>query len=197
VKNCRTARVPIVARSWMLVAFIVVLGSLSGCVSQSTLNALKNEAGVPLWVAEGSNIVYSQAQRRFQGVGSAPLMKGFSLQTATADNAAREEVGRILASYVEIVVRDFIASGDAEDAGFSEHHVAAQMQRLTKIDLIGVELIGHWRQKKNKMIYAIAELSLPQVRELLIADAELHTGLKNFLMNEGDGIFDRIASVRE
>jgi len=172
--------------------------ALLACASSnSNLNDMADANGVPAWVSEGSTIRTSKDGRRFQGVGSAPVLGDFSLQTSTADNRARNEINRILASYVEIVSRDFIASGDADESGFNAQHVAQQMDQLANVDLAGIQIIGHWTDKQNRVIYAIAEVNMQQVREAIKSAESLHPGLRKFIKVEGDNIFDRIATATE
>jgi hypothetical protein len=166
---------------------------LAACAGEPTLNASTDASGVPVWVNEGSNILTSKQGRHFHGVGSAPMLGDFSLQTVTADNRAKAEVARILASYMEIVSRDYIASGDADEAGFSGQDVSHQMRQLEKIRLDDVEVIGHWQDKDTKTVYAIAEVDMAAVRKALQAEAELNPGLKAYLKAKGDSIFDRIS----
>lgn len=172
-------------------------GVLLACASHSTLNETADANGIPAWVSEGSTIRATKNGRRFHGVGSAPMLNNFSLQTTTADNRARSEINRILASYVEIVSRDFIASGDADESGFNAQHVAQQMDQLANIDLTGIQLVGHWTNKQSKVIYSIAEVNMQQVREAIESASSLHPGLREFIREEGDNIFDRIATAAE
>jgi len=169
--------------------------ALLACASNLNLNDATDANGVPAWVNEGSVIRASKDGRRFHGVGSAPMMSNFSLQTATADNRARSEINRILASYVEIVSRDFIASGDADDSGFNDQDVSQQMDQLANIDLTGIQVIGHWTDKQSKVVYSIAEVDMQQVREAIKSAESLHPGLRRFIKVEGDTIFDRIATA--
>ncbi len=186
----------------MIVRWSLLTGmawTLLACASATpvSLNDTTDADGVPAWVNDGSSIRTSKAGRRFHGVGSAPMLGDFSLQTSTADNRARSEINRILASYVEIVSRDFIASGDAEETGFSEQNVALQMDQLANIDLTGIQVIGHWQDKQSKIIYSIAEVDMQQVREAIKSAESLHPGLRKFIKTEGDNIFDRIAVSEE
>lgn len=168
--------------------------SLLGCSGESALNEVRDASGVPRWVSEGSSIVKLQEGRRFYGVGSASMRGDFSLQTATANSRARAEVVRILASYMEIVSRDFIASGKAAEAGFTAQSVSRQIDYVAELDLGWVDVVSHWNGKKTEKIYAIAELDMQRVHEALAA-AALNPGLKAYIGAEGDNIFDRIAST--
>ncbi len=187
--------VPRITMCWCIAAGMA--WTLLACASNSNLNDAADVNGVPAWVSEGSVIRTSKDGRRFHGVGSAPMLGDFSLQTSTADKRARGEINRILASYVEIVSRDFIASGDADESGFSAQHVAQQMDQLANIDLTGIQVIGHWTDKQNKVVYSIAEVNMQQVREAIKSAELLHPGLRKFIKVEGSSIFDRIATTAE
>ncbi|HEC19766.1 MAG TPA: hypothetical protein ENI97_10545 [Gammaproteobacteria bacterium] len=177
--------------------YAAAVGGVVACAGNSPLNETVNAQGVPTWVSQGSNIFSSKQARVFHGVGSAPMLGDFSLQTVTADKRARNELNRILASFVEIVSRDFIASGDAAESGFGEQDVARQIEQLANIDLAGVRVIGHWQDKQNKMMYSIAEMDMAQVREAIMSAGILHPGLREFIKKSGDNIFDRIATAEE
>lgn len=167
---------------------------LFACASNTTLDQTADANGTPVWVNEGSNILTTKEGRRFHGVGSAPALGDFSLQTSTADNRARKEITRILASYLEIVSRDFIASGDAAEVGFTEQTVARQMDSVSSIDLTGIDVAGHWQDKNSKVVYSIATVDMQQMHEVLSKATELNPGLRKFISNKGESIFDRIAT---
>jgi len=119
------------------------------------------------------------------------------LQTSTAENRARHEITRIVASYIEIVSRDYIASGDAAEAGFTGQTVAKQMDQLSSIDLKGVEVVGHWQDTDSKVIYAVAAVDMQKVKDVIKNAPELNPGLREFISSEGDSIFDRISNSEE
>jgi hypothetical protein len=173
--------------------FLLLASLLSACANESVVGVGHDGEGKPEWVSEGSSILKAKEGRVFLGVGSAPMLGDFSLQTATADQLARAEVARILSSYMEIVSRDFIASGDAAKAGFTEQSVAQHIEQVDRLDLTGVRIVGHWQDEKTKLIYAIAEMDMQQARKKLEEIKKLNPGLKRYMGTEGDDIFDRIA----
>ena len=178
-------------------SLLVLLALLAACSSKTTVESDLGIKGAPDWVNEGTNILKTKNGRLFHGVGSAPPLGDFSLQTSTADNRARAEVARILSSYMEIVSRDYIASGKANEAGFTEQSVSRQIDNITKINLTGVRIIGHWRDKKMDTVYAIAELDMEQVKKTLEGVEAMNSGLKDYLDTRGSKIFDRIATKQE
>ena len=193
---CGAALIYTNKRLALILKFLLLAGTslfLFACASNTTLDQTADASGVPLWVNEGSNILTSKEGRRFHGVGSAPALGDFSLQTSTADNRARQEIARILASYIEIVSRDFIASGDAAEEGFNEQAVARQMDNVSSIDLTGIDVVGHWQDENSKVIYSIATVDMQKMHEVLNKATDLNSGLREFISRQGNSIFDRIA----
>ena len=170
---------------------------LVACSENAVLNQSTDNQGVPVWVNDGSNIVKAKDNRLFNGVGSAPMLGDLSLQTATANKRAKDEIARIIASYMEIVSRDYIASGQASDAGFDEQVVAQQIDSLAKMDLSKVEIVGHWTDKETKAIYAIAQMDMNEVKKIIKEIIAMNKGLKAYIGTEGDSIFDRMAKKEE
>ncbi len=176
---------------------LALLTLLVACSGKTTVESDLGIKGAPDWVNEGTNILKTKNGRLFHGVGSAPPLGDLSLQTSTADNRARAEVARILSSYMEIVSRDYIASGKAGESGFTEQSVSRQIDNITRINLTGVRIIAHWRDKKNGVIYSLAELDMDQVKKILDSVGNMNAGLKQYLDKEGPKIFDRIATTKE
>jgi hypothetical protein len=179
-----------ISRLWPMLAMVLFM---LGCASESTIQTAVDEQGIPLWVKQGSNIVNTGSGRVFLGVGSAPMLGDFSLQTATANNRARAEVGRVLSSYMEIVSRNYIASGQAGEANFNAQSVARQIDKIDGLDLTHVRIVDHWRDEKNNVMYAVAELDMKKAKSSLKGSEAIHNGLSNYMNEEGDTIFDRIA----
>jgi len=170
---------------------------LVACSGSQVLNESLNDEGVPTWVGQGSSILKSSQSRLFHGVGSAPMLGDFSLQTSVANRRAREEIARIVTSFMEIVSRDYIATGQASHAGFNELEVSKQIAILNKMDLSTVEVVGHWSDDGSKVIYAIAQMDIGKVRQAIKEIASVNEGLKAYISVEGDNIFDRIAKKEQ
>ena len=166
---------------------------LVACSGNAVLNESLNDQGVPTWVGDGSSILKSKDDRLFHGVGSATMLGDFSLQTSIANRRARREIARIVTSFMEIVSREYIATGQASHAGFNEQEVAKQIAMLNNMDLSKVEVVGHWSDDGSRIIYAIAQMDIEKVRKAIKELASVNKGLKAFISVEGDRIFDRIA----
>ncbi|MCF6179464.1 MAG: hypothetical protein L3J63_08780, partial [Geopsychrobacter sp.] len=106
-------------------------------------------------------------------------------------NRARAEVARILSSFIDVVNTDYgRASGSGAEMR-SQQAVSRKIDSLTKMNLSGTKMIGHWRHKKSHTVYAIAELDLDQVKRIVAASEEMNRGFGKFLSTEADNIFDR------
>ncbi len=179
-------------RFTVLVA-LCVLFLLVACSGNEVLSESLNDQGVPTWVGQGSSILKSRESRVFHGVGSAPMIGDFSLQTSVANKRARKEIARIVTSFMEIVSREYIATGQASHAGFDEQEVAKQIEVLSRMDLSKIEVVGHWSDDSSRVIYAIAQMDIAKVRQAIKEIASVNKGLKAYIAVEGDNIFDRIA----
>ena len=175
----------------LIVALIISLslGCSSGPTKVESDLGLK---GAPDWVNEGTSTLKTKDGRLFHGVGSAPMMDDLSFQTSMADNRARAEIARILTSYMEVVSRDYVATQSAQEEGYTQANASREISNISKINLSGARIIGHWRDKKSGVIYAIAELDMKGVRETLDQVSAMNQGLKGYVHAEGDNIFDRI-----
>lgn len=172
-------------------AGVSLLLILAGCSGKTMVESDLGIKGAPDWVNEGTQILNDKGGRYFHGVGQAPLMGDESLQISTADNRARAEVARILTNYIDVVHRDYGAASGSGGEVVSEQAVSRQIESLSKTNLSGAKIIGHWRDKRSGNIYAIAELDLKQVKKVIAANKDMNEGFSRFLESQGDNIFDR------
>ena len=180
----------------LLVALIISLSS--GCSSGPTkVECDLGLKGVPDWVNKGTSTLKTKDGRLFHGVGSAQVMGDLSFQTSVADNRARAEIARILTSYMEVVSRDYVASQSAQEQGYTQANASREISNVTKINLSGARIIGHWRDKKNGVIYSIAELDMDHLKQTLSQVSAMNEGLKEHFSAQADNIFDRITEGEE
>jgi hypothetical protein len=178
----------------LLVAAVLALGA---CSSKTTVKSDLGIADAPDWVNKGSTILDDKGGRLFHGVGSAPAMGDQSLQISTADDRARSELARVLSTYMDVVSRDFRAASGSGDDVSGEQNITRQINALTKVNLTGAEIIGHWNDKHTGIIYSIAELDMKRVKETLDHVKDMDSGLKKYIQNNADNIFDRMRSTGE
>jgi hypothetical protein len=191
---------PIVQKFQLLLITVVVLvvSLANGCSSGPTkVESDLGLKGVPDWVNEGTATLKTKDGRLFHGVGSAKPMDDLSFQTSVADNRARAEIARILTSYMEVVSRDYVALQSAHEQGYTQANASREINNVTKVNLSGARIIGHWRDKKSGIVYSIAELDMEQVKQTLDQVSAMNEGLKGYFQTEGDNIFDRIVEGRD
>ena len=153
--------------------------------------------GAPDWVNEGTAILKTHDGRMFHGVGSAPHMGDRSLQTSTADDRARAELARVLSSYMDVASHDYTAASGGGDQTLSTASISRQIDAVSRINLAGSRIIGRWRDEKTNIIYALAELDLGQVKDILGRVDDMNAGLRGHILEQGDNIFDGMAKEKE
>lgn len=184
--------------SWLTpIPITLVVLIISLCFGCSSSGPTKVESdlglkGVPDWVNKGTSTLKTKDGRLFHGVGSAEVMGDLSFQTSVADNRARAEIARILTSYMEVVSRDYVASQSAQEEGYTQANASREINNVTKINLSGARIIGHWRDKKSGVVYSIAELDMEHLKQTLSQVSAMNEGLKGYISSQGDNIFDRI-----
>ena len=182
--------ISVVTRSFAVALFALALTGCSGPTKVESDLGLKD---VPDWVNEGTNILNNKDGRLFHGVGSAKPLADMQLQKSVADDRARAEVARILTSYLEVVSDDYVSSVRAEGESVSEESVSRQIRSSTKINLRGARIIANWRDPKTGVIYSLCELDMNQVKSTVAKSEEMDAGLRRYIKNKGDNIFDRVA----
>ncbi len=133
-----------------------VIALLSACSSQTSIDSDLDISGAPDWVNIGTQTVDNDSGRLLHGVGMSNGIADESLQKSVADNRARAEVARILATSVDAMQADYTAASNGEVSANVEREIKAK----TKLALNGVKIIGRWRNTDNGDIYSFAELDL-------------------------------------
>lgn len=167
---------------------------LSACGGRTTVKSDLGIAGAPDWVNKGTAFVDDKGGRLLHGVGSAPVMGDQSLQISTADDRARAELGRILSTYMDVASRDYrAASGSGADAATTQS-VTRQVNALTKVNLAGARIIGHWHDERTGTIYSIAELDVDHIKETVGHVEDMDVDLQHYIHDNADNIFDKASS---
>jgi hypothetical protein len=120
-----------------------------------------------------------------------------SLQISTADNRARAEVARILSSYLDVVSNDYTAASGSGESAISQQAVSRQIRNLSKVNLSGVKIIGHWRNDKDGTIFSIAELDLEQVKQTTAIVNDMNADLKRYITDHSENVFDQVSREKK
>jgi hypothetical protein len=182
--------------STMEICFIAIaaISLLTACGGPTNIESDLGIEGAPDWVNEGSQAVSDKDGRLIQGVGSAPDLGDASLQKATADNRARAEIARVLSSYMDVALNDFLGSssagGSAETETTANASVQQQINSLSQVVLNGAKIIGNWKDERTGIIYSFAELDTKRIKDIVSANQAMSEDLKNYLLTQGDAVFD-------
>lgn len=174
-------------RSLTLGPALLALLLASGCSSSDSISTEGGIEGAPEWVNQGS-LAMAQADRRYiQGVGTAPELGDRLMQKSSADNRARTEVARMLATYMEIVVEEFLNTGGGDRAALTGQ-VNDSLSRILR----GARIVGNWRNPADGTIYTLARIELDTVLSTLREQALFDGDLRRFMLEYGEDIFDRV-----
>ena len=179
--------------------YFICMFTLVACASTSKSEVLEtaiDDNGSPKWVAQGSRPLKSSNTRVFHGVGHAEPGGDLSKQITIADRRAKAEMGKILSSYMKIVSRNYIASGEGKNTGFDHYQAAQHINAITRNNLQIARIVGHWRDSKDNTIYSVAELNLGQVTNTLKPQV-MDNGFISYFRLKSNTIFDNIAIVKK
>lgn len=169
---------------------------LAACGGATNIESDLGIKGAPDWVNEGTQAVSDRNGRLIQGVGSAPELGDPSLQRSTADNRARAEIARVLSSYMDVALNDYQASSSAGGAAgdvAADASVQQQINSVSQVVLNGAKIVGRWKDEQNGTVYSFAELDLDRVQKLVESNRNMNEDLKEYLVNQGDAVFDDFA----
>jgi hypothetical protein len=169
---------------------------LAACAGKTEVESDLGISGAPDWVNEGTQYLNDRDGRLFHGVGSAPAMGDHALQVSTADNRARAEVARILSSYMDVVSNDYSAHAASAGRSVNQQTVSRQINNLTRVNLTGVKIIGHWKDEKSGSIWSIAELDMNRMQETLSNVNDMNADLRRYISDQGGNIFDKLAQEK-
>lgn len=176
---------------------LILAMTTAACVSSGEVlyNRAVNEAGKPNWVTDGTMTLTSSKGRAFVAVGSAnTLGEEFALQATKANLRSKNEMEKMVSRFVAVTARDYIATGAAEDMGFTTPEVEANTQAITGVVMRHAHVLEHWVDNREKEVYAISEISYEKVAEIINEETSVNDGFKVFLNKKGQAIFDRIAT---
>jgi len=168
---------------------------LTGCISaERHYNQTVDATGKPGWVGYGTQTAKTSEGRIFLGVGIAKKAGEFARQATAANELAILEVERMVSRFIEVVSRDYIATGAAEPSGYHASDAHQHINEMTNIVLPSAKIMEHWVDEQSNKIFAIAELDYPKVISLLSTSEKVNPGFKGYLKNRGQAVFDRIAT---
>ena len=183
------------AKKWVLTIISPLILVASCATSERHYDQRIDVAsGKPQWVLHGTQTSKTERGRIFLGVGEAQTNGEFSRQATTANRRAREELEQMVQRFIEVVSRDYIASGAAAPAGFQEHQAPRYITEMTGLVLPKAQIMEHWVDRDSEKIFAIAEIDYSQLVSLIDESSAVNPGFKDYLKDRGELVFDRIAT---
>ncbi|MCI0507549.1 MAG: hypothetical protein L0Z73_15765 [Gammaproteobacteria bacterium] len=178
---------------WTIIALCTVA---AGCTTTGRHYDQRIDAatGKPQWVLQGTQTSKSIYDRIFWGVGEADASGEFSRQADAANQRAKDELQKMVERFIEVISRDYIASGGAAQAGFLEHQATRYINEMTGIVLPEIKIMEHWVDQGGRKIFAIAELEYTRMVSLLAGSSQVNPGFKDYLQSKGESVFDHIAT---
>lgn len=178
-----------------LYALILIPFLITGCASSERhYDQSKDASGKPGWVEYGTQTSKSPVGRIFLGVGVASTSGEFNREATAANEHAKKEIERMVSRFIEVVSRDYIATGAAEPSGYLANEAHRYISEMTEIVAPKAKIMEHWVDSRNDKIFAIAEIDFPKVVSLISTSRQVNPGFKVYLKNKGESVFDRIAT---
>lgn len=172
----------------MNIAFSLVLAMvLVACSSGTRIESDMQIKGAPDWVNEGTQAVKNKDGRLIHGLGEAPAMGDTSLQKTTADNRARAEIARVLSTMLNDTFTEYTNSTGGE----ADSSIERALQSSTQQALSGARILGHWKDKKTNIVYALAELDTKALDKALATSNKLSDNFIKYYDQHRDANFDR------
>ncbi len=179
-----------------IIVVLCMLTVLSACSSGTKVESDMGIKGAPEWVNEGNQALKDKNGRYFHGTGSAPGMSDASLQRSTADNRARAEVAQIFTSYMNVLASDYSAALSDDTESVSEQALSRTIENTTELNLVGVEIIARWKDKKTGVLYSLAELDMKKFKKVVSTAEQMDASFKAFVSDNAENVFDSMSKEK-
>jgi hypothetical protein len=180
-----------------LIGSAVVVLALVACGSDNKpeMSNQVQHANGPDWVNRGSGAFGGDKGKIFYGVGIASGIHNAAMRRSTTDSRARAEIAKTLDTYVSVLNKDYMASTTAGDmkASSEEQHVEQALKTYSQMELSGVQIVDHWVDNDGTE-YALAQLSMDDVKDNMSKMKELNEAVKNAVRANADKAFDELNS---
>lgn len=122
-------------------------------------------ASGPAWVNKGGAAFPDDKGKAIYGVGSFSGSKNPALGRIAVDQRARAEVGKVLKTFVASVTKDYMKHAIAGDMSAAEEgQVVENVQKaITKVTLVGCEIVDRHYDKNFNMWHALAKLEMDNI----------------------------------
>lgn len=147
-----------------------------GCAQQPLVGGQQ-----PSWVVKGSGAYDVDGGRVFHGVGKAAGISSPTLQRATADNLARDEMSQLFGAYVFALAQN--ASG-APSADIPE--MAAALRALIQRAMEKAVISEHWADAQAQSLFALCSLQLEAFKRILNNFSPIDQQMRSAMLDQAD-----------
>ena len=136
--------------------------------NQSSVSGNKNE---PAWLNRPDSLLKDETGVAFYGVGNSSGITNASLKLERCDNRARQDLGKVLDTYVASFMKDFIssASSSAMKEADEQQFVSSIQKTISETTLIGSQISQRWTGPDGTL-YCLAKLSFDDMGKGLKKD---------------------------
>ncbi|MCX5859053.1 MAG: hypothetical protein NT056_04050 [Proteobacteria bacterium] len=119
----------------------------------------------PDWIIKGSGAFPGDQGGALYGVGIAAKSPNIAMQRQKADSRARQELGRVINTYVASFMKDFMEEHqdfvDKEGSG-SDEFTSIVSKTVSEATLVGSQIIDHFNDSDGTL-YALGKLAVDDV----------------------------------
>lgn len=175
-------------------ALAVGVSFLTGCFGGAARGPVAEKA--PEWVTKGSGAFKDGGEGAIYGVGISAGIKNRALQYTYAGDAGRDQIAKVLDSYVTSLTKSYMASTTGGDMSKSseEQHVSQTFKNFARATLHGARAIDHWKDPSDGTLFALVKLDMASVKKTLEESKELDAKMRDFVRANAEKAFDDLAA---
>lgn len=184
MSSTRTTRsVRLALRGAVLFPFAFSLACASG-------SSARKGADRPAWVDSAS---YIEGRSMF-GIGASAGIKNTGLSRKRAANRARNEIAAVVNTYSAALMKDYSASistGDLNNPS-EEQLVESAVKTFTSALLVGVQIRSYYKDERENVVYALAELNLDRQAQIAASKTSLGSGFNDWVRSNGGRVLGNL-----
>jgi hypothetical protein len=176
-----------IVRIQLAVAVLLSAGWLYGCMGRSLI------VSTPAWYQLQSGLYETAEGKVFYGIGQAGGVQSLTLLRATADNRAREELGRVLENYVNELARLAASTPEATWAALSGDERQQILGMLVRNSLQKAVFSDHWNDTQKPRLLALCRLDLTTFKQVLDDSSALDDNMRAAMQAQAEKLYIRLA----
>ncbi len=169
---------------WLAITGLVMCMA-GGCIRQTLI------VDEQPWHLQASGIYDTLDGKRFYGVGRASNIQNSTLLKATAGNAARKEMGRVLQQYVEALMVETASRFQGPAMARDDWE---QLRGIVVRNAVQRAVISdHWRPGPTRLL-ALCELDLDTLKRILADDTLPQADIRRVMWTAADKVHTKLSA---